>query len=314
MDTYSNMTGDAAENRQQLAFVEVEWLIWEQIELIAAENKREEEEAVAANSHSSAGSDHHQPSPCLFIHHGKGDKKQSFFNVSSGKHRVRSMPEARGKIAWGLGMLLNFSLWQSNMENDGAKEALDEQNNCLMDLPEEILHRIRSLHLPSLKDRIRFSAVSKELRSLAPPIWTPRSPWLLFTHKKDGTCYFFDPLAKSTYITNVPDFKDATFHHSKYGWVVASQNQDSSWFFYNPFTNQRIDLPNLETAVQGVSFSTPPTSRECVVFAIQSFSASHVNIYTCHPSDERWATFEDTANNNDEIFILVQNNPSQRAH
>ncbi|KAL5976195.1 hypothetical protein ACLOJK_020525 [Asimina triloba] len=87
------------ENRQQLAFVEVKWLIWEQIELIAAENKREEEEAVAADSHSSASSDHddhhHQPSPCLVIHHGQGHKKQSFFNVSSGKHWVRSMPEAR---------------------------------------------------------------------------------------------------------------------------------------------------------------------------------------------------------------------------
>uniref|UniRef100_A0A6N2LCI2 KIB1-4 beta-propeller domain-containing protein n=1 Tax=Salix viminalis TaxID=40686 RepID=A0A6N2LCI2_SALVM len=66
-----------------------------------------------------------------------------------------------------------------------------------------------------------------------------------------------------------------TVGFSKHGWLLVSQGKYVV-FFFNPITNQRIDLPGLprdECIFDEISFSEAPTSPDCIVLAIhvQSF-------------------------------------------
>ncbi|KAJ6289234.1 hypothetical protein OIU76_025111 [Salix suchowensis] len=61
-----------------------------------------------------------------------------------------------------------------------------------------------------------------------------------------------------------------TVSFSKHGWLLVSQGKYVV-FFFNPITNQRIDLPGLprdECIFDEISFSEAPTSPDCMVLAI----------------------------------------------
>ncbi|XP_026428601.1 F-box/kelch-repeat protein At1g57790-like [Papaver somniferum] len=64
----------------------------------------------------------------------------------------------------------------------------------------------------------------------------------------------------------------ATIRFSKDGWLLLS-NGKKSVFCYNPFTRAIICLPDLPDnyVLGGMSFSSVPTSRDCVVIAISNW-------------------------------------------
>ncbi|CAI0460097.1 unnamed protein product [Linum tenue] len=94
---------------------------------------------------------------------------------------------------------------------------------------------------------------------------------------------FFDPVTNSTSTLPLPSLKgtESIVRCSKHGWLLISSQGSSGeqLFFLNPFTSERIDLPNMECHQDGFTFSSPPTSPECMVICY-AVSPVDVDIYT----------------------------------
>eukprot|EP00268_Persea_americana_P002021 TRINITY_DN10601_c0_g1_i1.p1 TRINITY_DN10601_c0_g1~~TRINITY_DN10601_c0_g1_i1.p1 ORF type:complete len:328 (-),score=28.15 TRINITY_DN10601_c0_g1_i1:143-1126(-) len=128
-------------------------------------------------------------------------------------------------------------------------------------------------------------------RSIIPPVWLPLTPCLIFHEEMNGPYKLFDPLSKRVYAANIRELHGATFHFSKGGWLLVSF-ENGSIFFFNPFTKERINLPDLDCPFSSIYFSSMPTSLDCVVFAIfNSGSFDDICICTCSPGAQSWATF-----------------------
>lgn len=142
-------------------------------------------------------------------------------------------------------------------------------------------------------------------RSKLCPRWHPRTPWLMFTHKDDGTYKVLDPCTKIAYELLVPELSGSMILGSVDGWLFAL-GRFSDFFFINPFSKQRLDLPRSFHCPFGVAFSAPPTNPECIVFCIsQPYEKLSVEISICHPGEGKWTTreFEDNI-----IFKLAHSN------
>eukprot|EP00268_Persea_americana_P002022 TRINITY_DN10601_c0_g1_i2.p1 TRINITY_DN10601_c0_g1~~TRINITY_DN10601_c0_g1_i2.p1 ORF type:complete len:328 (-),score=34.52 TRINITY_DN10601_c0_g1_i2:96-1079(-) len=125
-------------------------------------------------------------------------------------------------------------------------------------------------------------------RSIIPPVWLPLTPCLIFHEEMNGPYKLFDPLSKRVYAANIPELHGASFHFSKGSWLLVSANI-ASIFSFNPFTKERIDLPNLPGVFSAVSFSSLPTSPDCVVFAVINCKPyDGILIRTCSPGAQSW--------------------------
>ncbi|KAF8410732.1 hypothetical protein HHK36_003269 [Tetracentron sinense] len=178
------------------------------------------------------------------------------------------------------------------------------------DLPWDILTLIAGRLL--LVDYMYFRSTCRTCRLVAPPIqWRTASvglemeslsPWLMFLKKEDGNCNFIDPKHNDTYLMNISELFGATIRFSKGGWLLMSQG-DHSMFFFNPFTRSKIQLPDLHRECyifSGISFSSLPTSSDCVVFCISEMIA-----YFICKGDEDWNHFYIDY----KIFMPYANNP-----
>lgn len=58
-------------------------------------------------------------------------------------------------------------------------------------------------------------------RSKLLPRWCTRTPWLMFTHKDNGTYKVLDPYTKTTYELHVPDLSGCLILASKGGWLFV---------------------------------------------------------------------------------------------
>ena len=155
-------------------------------------------------------------------------------------------------------------------------------------------------------DHVRMSITCKSWQCTAPSLLFSKTPVLLFIENHSSN--FFDPSSKRKYVTYIPELLDATFHYSKGGWLLLSRNNNQSqFFFFNPFTNEKINLPNFYPTTSYrygckpgafvVSFSSPPTSQDCVVFLISAmtFHSIHTKTsryfcqyHTCSHRDTTW--------------------------
>lgn len=158
------------------------------------------------------------------------------------------------------------------------------------DIPEELLQSIANL---SVSDRTRFRFTCKQWKTMKLP---PRSvplhientfeslecPWLMFYNSNDsGDCTYFHPVSNQTYLTPISELTGATICYSKHGWLLMCRDYENgnSLFFFHPIKKALINLPNSPHLVDvtGFSFSSPPTSPDCVVFAISR--SWHMNDY-----------------------------------
>ncbi|CAI0390456.1 unnamed protein product [Linum tenue] len=75
---------------------------------------------------------------------------------------------------------------------------------------------------------------------------------------------------KSYHIRANAKLTDAQIHCSSYGWLLCSRGRRT--FFYHPSTESKINLPLFEPGqyftFNRMGFSAPPTSPDCVVFAL----------------------------------------------
>lgn len=176
------------------------------------------------------------------------------------------------------------------------------------DFPMDLLMLVAERLTPA--DHVRMSTTCKSWQCAAPSFLFSKTPILLFI--ENNKSYFFDPLSKMKWATCIPELLDATFHYSKGGWLLLSQkNNQSQFFFLNPFTNEKINLPNFypntsykppfnsfcKPGAFVVTFSSPPTSQDCVIFVIsamtfhnpQTHTTSYFYVYyECSHKDMAW--------------------------
>ncbi|GKV08983.1 hypothetical protein SLEP1_g20549 [Rubroshorea leprosula] len=190
----------------------------------------------------------------------------------------------------------------------------DEEERCWSNLQIDILCIIKS-HLFG-SDRIRFHAVCKAWSSVPSQIawlssWESENipteiiqfPSLMFLGRNTSVCNFFNPLANTTYSKVIPDLANAKIWFSKDGWLLMTQG-DVSIMFFNPFTNEKIHLPDLpmkEHKCNMICFSSHPTSHNCLVLAIRIKSVNFIKFSWIRRGESTWTRFQDIY---DEKFLI----------
>ncbi|TXG65847.1 hypothetical protein EZV62_007122 [Acer yangbiense] len=174
----------------------------------------------------------------------------------------------------------------------------------LSDLPVEIINFIAERLYYT--DQIRFRAVCKRLRSsIYNHIkFADKLPWIMgYSENKyirSSLFYLYEPSQKRRYRLDNEILVGAELHASKFGWLLLSRKTKSStslhsFFFYCPFTGEIIQLPELDMGdANRATFSTPPTSSNCVIFVI-SIHLLYLKdidykfcVSTCSPGDTTW--------------------------
>ncbi|KAF9616358.1 hypothetical protein IFM89_029612 [Coptis chinensis] len=187
-----------------------------------------------------------------------------------------------------------------------AKSVVIEERNNWKELQTELLELIFSRLY--LGDCIRFRLTCKawisttQLIRTHPCLTQPDSrcqeiPWLLsFQRNNKGICNFCHPIYNDAYVMNIPELAGAIVRHAKHGWLLVSQG-DHSIFFFNPVTKDIIKLPDLPRSsysFTNISFSTPPTTSDCVVFGHKESHEVFVEmlIYSKEIDIDTWSEFD----------------------
>ncbi|XP_026438081.1 F-box/kelch-repeat protein At1g57790-like [Papaver somniferum] len=161
-------------------------------------------------------------------------------------------------------------------------------------------------------------------RSIFPEVYPPRAnlcPLLVFNSFDDdninNTVFnFVDPMHNDKYSMKKDLHSEllagASIRFSKYGWLLLISKDMKTPFFYNPFTNVIIRLPDFpdpghKLFLSGMSFSSSPTSPHCVVFAIQPGKDNRISIYAIKRGSCDWKYL--VLHNCDDSFVPCLNNP-----
>lgn len=157
-------------------------------------------------------------------------------------------------------------------------------------------------------ERMRLRSVCKSWREIIYEIKNTHEflPWI-FCYRGQasdggtGVCKLCDPFAQRSYILkDAPILKNSNFSgavacDSRYSWMLFSKDihgTENFFFFYNPFTNEIIELPILEQGYTKATFSFSPTSPSCMVFALTMLKGGKLKIQICQPGDKSWKMFE----------------------
>ncbi|XP_026378091.1 F-box/kelch-repeat protein At1g57790-like [Papaver somniferum] len=139
------------------------------------------------------------------------------------------------------------------------------------------------------------------------------SPWLVF-FTDNGTMHnFVDPMHNhNKHLTKVVSelLVGATIRFWKSGWLLMTKGMKKV-FFYKPFTKeiiQLLDIPgDRPYDFAGITFSSLPTSSDCVVFPISHWPSTHVEVFSIARGMESWSSkfLHHTKLDKDESFTHV---------
>lgn len=187
------------------------------------------------------------------------------------------------------------------------------------DLPHEILSLITEKLIES--EKISIKRTCKALYDVVHNQSNKHEilPWVMF--HRNCTINLFDPAGQKTYALKSPprllkpgwvnkdytrskgwELNDCTrFHYSKLGWLLFSNYKTKSIFFYNPFSNEVVQLPYLEeqnAVVLQATFSSAPKSPDCVTVVCSHVKYKRYNLKTkpaeiriCQMENRLWKTF-----------------------
>ncbi|XWS58585.1 hypothetical protein CRYUN_Cryun08bG0046900 [Craigia yunnanensis] len=171
------------------------------------------------------------------------------------------------------------------------------------DLHVDILNLIIG-RLPMIIDQIRFRFVCKNWHLAKVPQYETNLPWLLghlwhFDLRNGGAMTelssFYIPSPNNQFhITKIivkeeQEFFGAAICASKYGWLLLQKSHKA--FFHSPFSKKAIKLPNMEINFNRATFSSSPTSPDCICFTIgSSKSSDKIQFGICSPGDLEWCT------------------------
>ncbi|CAH9074377.1 unnamed protein product [Cuscuta epithymum] len=185
------------------------------------------------------------------------------------------------------------------MEEVGGNSKMDElEGDTIRDwanLPGDLLIQIlQHLYLDDVK---RFHKVCKSWDALEDPkehnplnFPTVPSQWLV--HKdtyNDTVLRFFHGVYDHSYSVDIPELLSSVLSYSNNGWLLFREGLETT-FFFNPFTNERVDLPNKpEWSVwKSVIFLSEPTATDCMIFGVMSILGKWVRIYTISRGEGDW--------------------------
>ncbi|XP_077234979.1 F-box/kelch-repeat protein At1g57790-like isoform X1 [Tasmannia lanceolata] len=180
-------------------------------------------------------------------------------------------------------------------------DKMDVEERNWLEVPDNIVELTKSCLFLS-RDHIHFSSVFKSWRLINPLGHLSRRPLLLFTHKGDGLCKFFDPSYNKIYDFAISHLKDTVFHFCKDGWLLLARrppHPNFSLFLFNPFTNEKVSLPFFWASKKyfthfmpyGFSFSSQPMLSDFIVFYICACDYS-VFIYIYRHNGKTWTKNE----------------------
>ncbi|KAG8493776.1 hypothetical protein CXB51_011231 [Gossypium anomalum] len=117
-------------------------------------------------------------------------------------------------------------------------------------------------------------------------------PWLLFPQGGEkGTRYnLYDPLTTLTHSISIPESEECEVWFSNKGWLLLTKHPTSIFFFFEPFTRTRIQVPDLwqMEAVDGFCFSGTPTSPNWKIFGIRHLQQRVINVWYLGQGDSNW--------------------------
>ncbi|KAK6118770.1 hypothetical protein DH2020_047496 [Rehmannia glutinosa] len=132
------------------------------------------------------------------------------------------------------------------------------------DLPDDLLNLILSKLFA--KDRHMFSLVCRSWNTVAASSAYRYSPCLMYYHRSKHMWKLYQ--YNSFFYMSFTELEKAEICCSKYGWLLM-RRYDNSLFFFDPFNNQRIEIPcKLRNGYSTVSFFHPPTSPDCFIVGI----------------------------------------------
>nr|QBG82594.1 f-box/kelch-repeat protein [Papaver somniferum] len=187
----------------------------------------------------------------------------------------------------------------STVDKDGEIKDVEEVG-LLVKLNDDIvwdmskfLHRVDRIHLRAVSKKYR-SVI--DLRRYSPPRTvhtTHISPWMIFPKNDRSILNFVNPMHNNeNYLLSTPELlKGSRIRFSKGGWLLMAKRK--ILFFYNSFTKSVVRLPNMpDPNFTGISFSSLPTSSDCLVFAIdKELIVDQVRIFFIKRGDENWSYY-----------------------
>ncbi|KAK9985693.1 hypothetical protein SO802_030644 [Lithocarpus litseifolius] len=186
-------------------------------------------------------------------------------------------------------------------DQESRSEKKDKLLSSWLELPPELLYQV-SKHLSNIYFSI-FCAVCKSWRSSAQS-WHSnalvfRLRTLLDIPHSESPCNL---MTLDTYQDFSPVLS-VRLHCSKMGWLLLSLYERFEYcrfFFFNPFTMVKIELPSNSYPFVIMSFSLPPTSKDCFVVGIESCGSGFGII---RRGEESWSTFDFKRSLPKDIFI-----------
>ncbi|XP_026420144.1 F-box protein At4g00893-like [Papaver somniferum] len=98
----------------------------------------------------------------------------------------------------------------------------------------------------------------------------PRRQPLLLLHEElldDAKQVMYDPIEGSVSPCKLPELESPVqCIASAYGWLLLLSRKSRCFFFFNPFTHSRINLPYPKFMINSAVFTDPPTSSSCVIY------------------------------------------------
>ncbi|PWA17129.1 hypothetical protein CTI12_AA630340 [Artemisia annua] len=108
--------------------------------------------------------------------------------------------------------------------------------------------------------------------------------------KYRGIISFTDPMFGDKYFIKTPQklIGDLRIHYCKYGWLLIEKyettKERNSFVFFNPFTGDIRELPEVEPFASSFCFSAPPTSPNCMVVELGNYDSTSWGIYILYVS------------------------------
>ncbi|CAI9104040.1 OLC1v1002647C1 [Oldenlandia corymbosa var. corymbosa] len=176
------------------------------------------------------------------------------------------------------------------------EERQSHERSSWSDAPVDILRSI--LCRLFVGDAATFSAVCKSWRlvtivrsTIPPPVPNPNDelttcPYLLLSNK------FFHPLYNASFQKmDIQKLPKGIVHVANYGWLLIARGR-SIMFFYHPFTNRRIDLPDIGplNSFKLITFSSPPNSPDCEIVRIRRDVSDKIVVETMKRGKAEFST------------------------
>ncbi|XP_058077121.1 F-box/kelch-repeat protein At1g57790-like [Magnolia sinica] len=182
------------------------------------------------------------------------------------------------------------------VKQEGCKDMKDvETYRDWASLPTELLEHIID-RLP-LIEYLTFRGVCKSWRS-ASSDYSPKNqpkahrPWILFFSPTSPTkCFLYNEPSESYYNIEIPELQNSSCLASNHGWLLI--HHDGSLFFFNPFSRTKVELPEFKHSPISdhvATFSSPPTSEDCMVFLVSRSDPKTFEINTCRRGENEWTT------------------------